>query len=192
MSIFSKITDAFLRLVGLKKDKAPPPHAHYYNVGNGYWPRREVIVWAADDDYAAVRDACSVWNEAFRLGGINMYLHMATDGYAGVAQILVKRDAASSHVKSGQTGATSPEGEAPGTPWILGRVTTWIKTGVKGSELAALLVHELGHAIGIFAHSNDERDVMHPKARRLELSAADHKTLALTYQRRQRDQREPA
>lgn len=191
MSLFSKIADALLHLVGLKKDKPVPLHDNYYDAGNGYWPRKEVIVWATDDDYAATRDACSVWNEAFRLGGIAMYLHMAADGYAGVAQILIKRDAGGSHVRSGETGATIPEGESPGTPWILGRVTTWVKPGVKGGELTALLVHELGHAIGIFAHSADERDVMHPKARRTELSAADHKTLALTYQRRQRDKREP-
>lgn len=183
--------DEILYFLHLKKRPAPKPHDNYYNAGNGYWPRTEVIVWAADDDYAATRDACSVWNEAFRLGGIKMYLHMATDGYAGSAQILVKRDVTRAFVRSGETGSTVPEGESPGTPWMLGKATTWVKVGVKGDELHSLLIHELGHGIGIFAHSDDDRDVMHAKARRKELSAADHKTLALTYQRRVRDGREP-
>lgn len=52
---------------------------------------------------------------------------------------------------------------------------------LEGPEMAALALHELGHALGL-GHSDHRSDVMFPITRSSELSDRDHRTARLLYQ----------
>jgi predicted Zn-dependent protease len=159
---------------------------------------RRLDVWvvptadASRDLTRATSEAVARWNTVPR--GDRFTLRMATS--AAEAEIIVFErgsplpvalPASCPYGSTGAVGYTYFCGEGPralplpltGTTTGSARVLVRIDFGrlATQGELAAIVMHELGHAVGIGGHSLDTLDVMHANPRRVTPSGRDTQTL---------------
>jgi hypothetical protein len=141
---------------------------------------------------ANVGAAMSLWVGAFRCGELS--LAVATDSTK--ADIIVRNpaslpvaQAASRAIQSDSvgacTGVTRFELDSTG-PRLASPIHSYVAplstdTVAVASCYHFVTAHELGHALGIFAHSPDTNDLMYTAPRRRVLSEADRYTIQLLY-----------
>jgi hypothetical protein len=192
-NIFSRIADALLHLIGVRKDKPVPLHAHYYSAAQagygfeGYWAYNTITLRAAGTGFdAALSRVATELNRGAKEAGLP-YTFVVTSAIG--ESVLVQWDTGGK-VQSAEAGRTPPDeiiGYIPAMPWAHKHVAVYVKRGVSGEELYTLLLHEIfTHAAGL-EHSPDTRDVGHPSAKVGRLSAADIQTWEMASQRRKRD-----
>ncbi len=156
-----------------------------------HWPREmlPVRVWVAGDDplrphvEAAMRD----WENAFLYGEFRAIL---VDD-VGQADIVVRNEVAPPKlVASWRLGSSAPEcrgetsfsseGVDQGQLILPFEVYVWARIPETDPDLQPCyqlsVLHEFGHAIGIFAHSPSIDDLMYSDAVRTDLSARDRAT----------------
>jgi predicted Zn-dependent protease len=171
-----------------------------------HWgPGRSIAVYvdptaepASADLRSAVSQAMSAWRRATFLGEVQFTL---VDAPAD-ADVIVRHSAAPRRV--GTAGCQPSDVGAGGytffcvendTPQILpllegpaGRVKMDIaidRTAVDDdAQFRAVVAHELGHVLGIGAHSSTADDLMFPSPRRLDPSVRDAQTLRSLFSRR--------
>jgi hypothetical protein len=139
-----------------------------------HWPREmlPVKVWIADDDplRPALVRAIGLWENAFLYGEFRAELV----GDQSAADILVRNEVAP--ILSGarnRLGAVAPQcrGATDFDPVLADGVLTlpfnvyvWSRIGPDGVDLDTCyeitVIHELGHALGLFTHSTNTGDVM--------------------------------
>lgn len=187
-------------------DLLPPPGVDPYEYrlfvpsGSGTaplafaWPRARLplrIHVPADDPLRpALLAAIDTWSGAFVYGEVRATL-VADSTTADVIvrnEVAVKLQArfGLSGSADGCLGFTDFEAD-PETGVLVPpfRVRVWALTAPTNPGLAACyeatVLHELGHALGIFAHSPDGNDVMHVNPTRATLSARDKATIEAVY-----------
>lgn len=160
------------------------------------WPSGAlpVRIWVAADDprRPALIRAIDTWEDALRSNQFRATL-VTSPGAADIvlgAQPAGGRGSASrirlEGVADGCFGFTdfSVDLEA-GTLTLPFRIEVTASPGVAAATLLscydATVLHELGHALGIFAHSPNANDVMHTDPTRATLSGPDEATVAVLY-----------
>ncbi len=193
-----------LALVGCS-DLLPPPGVdpYEYRIPDGpggatmsfHWPRESlpITVYVADDNplRPAVRHALDVWQGTFVYGEVRF----ETTADSTTADIIVSNDVATKPAASswhlagrfdGCLGQTDFDADpAAGTLRAPFRVRVWSLTSPGNPALAdcfeATVLHEIGHALGIFAHSPYGDDVMYVSPSRRDLSPRDRATIEAAY-----------
>jgi predicted Zn-dependent protease len=156
-----------------------------------HWPREmlPVRVWVADDDplRPAVLAAMDTWENAFLYGEFRAELV----GDINRADIVVRNEVAPPKLTAafrmaiiapecrGET-SFAAEGVANGQLLLPFEMYVWSRVGPDGANLercyALSVLHEFGHAIGIFEHSPSISDLMYGDAVRTDLSDRDRAT----------------
>ena len=158
-----------------------------------HWPRSRlpVRVWAEASFGLPqhVQDGIDQWKSAFLYGEFDAI----TVSDSNSADIIVRTGAASASASSiGRTGAPECEGatdvELPaGSLELQAPIRIFINPRFDPASpgvadcLALTTVHELGHAIGIFAHSPDPTDIMYADPVVPVLSERDRATVERAY-----------
>lgn len=146
------------------------------------FPMRVVVMnsfYFNDPYYAAVKDACTAWATATKSlagGGVTMSCRDADDPRgADVVIMLCSRDAI-----GGFDGYTDEYG-----PFAVIRLAVFDRDNraVIPKMLKRIAMHEFGHALGIWGHSPDPKDVMSESPDASSVSVADVNTLRLAYAR---------
>lgn len=192
MSLLSQIGDAFLRLIGLRKDPKPPPHADYWREWFGYFAHDKVLIRAEGQGFdSAISRVAAELTRGAREAGLPYTFE--TTAIAGAETILVRYDL-SGKVAKGEDATTPPTeiiGIRPDMPWAVAHAVVYIRKGKTGDYLYRLILHEafthVGFATGNAAHSNDQKDVGNPSAKADKLSAADLATWIKAFGRRAKD-----
>lgn len=189
MGFFSRLFDALKSLFGGRRET---PHESYYRGWEGYWYPNTVTLRAAGLGFdSALSRVCAELNRGAKEAGLP-YTFATTN--APGENVLVAWDTTGTKVSKGNTGRTPPEemvGHRPDMPWAQKHCCIYVKPGTSGESLYTLLLHEAFTHGGKLEHSDEERDVAHPKANVGRLSAADIATWKLASQRRKRDGLEP-
>lgn len=159
-----------------------------------HWPASymPVRVYAepTGDLPANVTAAMTLWASAFRCGEVS--LTVATDSTH--ADIIVRNPqslpvarAAAAALRADSVGACTgiTQVDTAGTA-VSGPIHSYVaRLSIDSAAVAAcyhfVTAHELGHALGILAHSPDTSDLMHVSPRRRVLSEADRYTIQLLY-----------
>jgi len=163
-----------------------------------HWPRSylPVRVYAEPTGELPVnvQNAMSLWESAFRCGELT--LTVTTDSTR--ADIIVRNPQTLPAIRSAATrvlfadstsacqGVTQFALDSTGTR-LAGPMRSYVSPfpGVDSATVAScyhfVTAHELGHALGLLAHSTDPADLMYAAPRRLALSGDDRYTIQLLY-----------
>jgi predicted Zn-dependent protease len=143
---------------------------------------------------ANVQNAISLWESAFRCGELS--LTVTTDSTR--ADIIVRNPPTLPALRSAATrvlfadstsachGVTQFALDSAGAR-LDGPMRSYVSPfpGADSASVAScyhfVTAHELGHALGLLAHSTNPADLMYPTPRRLALSADDRYTIQLLY-----------
>ncbi|HET9064429.1 MAG TPA: hypothetical protein VFN22_01230 [Gemmatimonadales bacterium] len=187
-------------------DLLPPPGVDPYEYrdfqpgGGGttalafHWPRSflpvTVYVEAESPLRASVIHAIDTWQGAFVYGELRMRLVADSAG----ADIIVRNEAPTKPTPGVRLdggggscfGSTDLDPDrSTGTIALPFRIRIATLTLPTNPDLQgcydATVLHEFGHAIGIFAHSSDAGDVMYVSPTRTDLSARDQATIEAVY-----------
>lgn len=159
-----------------------------------HWPRSflPVTVYVDADSplRASVIHAIDTWQDAFVYGELRLALVSDSAG----ADIIVRNEApvkptAGIRLSGGGAGCFGFTDLEPdrSTGTLALPVRVQISTGTLPSNPGlqgcydATVLHEFGHAIGIFAHSSDATDIMYVSPMRTDLSARDKATIEAVY-----------
>jgi hypothetical protein len=158
------------------------------------WPRARlpIRVYVADDNplRPALLGAIDTWEGAFVYGEVRAVLtpDSTTADVIVRNEVAVKLQSRFRLAGSADGCLGSTDFEADPESGILVppfRVRVWSLTAPTNPGLAACyeatVLHEIGHALGIFAHSPDAGDVMNVNPTRTTLSARDKATIEAVY-----------
>ncbi len=161
-----------------------------------HWPRSALPVrlWVANDDplRPAVARALGIWNDTFLYGEFQGIL---VDDVAG-ADIVIRNQVAPAKLSAasrrlevlaeecrGSTDFTADP--VAGTLTLPFAVYVWPRTGPTDPGLATCyeltVLHEIGHALGLFVHSVEPTDLMYANPTRNGLSERDRATIEALY-----------
>lgn len=160
-----------------------------------HWPREmlPVKIWVAEDDplRPALVRAIAVWENSFLYGEFRAELV----GEAGSADIVV-RNAIAPPKLSTQTRFAAMADECRGETTFVAdveagtltlpfEVYVWARFGTNDPNLATCyeitVLHEIGHALGLFEHSTSPDDLMYADPVRNGLSERDRATAEAAY-----------
>ena len=160
-----------------------------------HWPRASlpIKVWVADDDplRPALLRAMPIWENALLYGEVRFELVAAE----ATADIVVRNERVPENGLTGlrlHSAIDGCRGDTEftadidaGTITLPFRIWVWSSSGTTNPNLPACyditVLHELGHALGIFAHSTATNDAMAVDPIRNELSERDRATLEAAY-----------
>jgi hypothetical protein len=160
-----------------------------------HWPRSRLPVRVYREDGlnlpAHVEHGLQTWEAAFIYGEFKAEV-VADSNVADIVVRLGSADKAglSTSLKrlaapecEGETVLDLPEGSSQIQPPIRVFINPRFDPSTPGVDqcLALTVTHELGHAIGIFAHSSDPADIMFSDPAVSELSSSDRATAELLY-----------
>lgn len=160
-----------------------------------HWPRSALPVrlWIAPDDQLrpALLRAIAVWENTFLHGEVRMALVSDINQADIVVRNEVAGPKASSAIRIGSL-ADECRGETSfiadvdaGTLTLPFEVYVWSRVGPSGPGLETCyeltVLHEIGHALGIFEHSVVPDDLMYADPQRNGLSARDRATIEAAY-----------
>ena len=157
------------------------------------WPRAALPVRIYVEDQSPLRsallEAIATWEGAFVYGEVRAELV----GDSTAADVIVRNEIATKlsadfrlgGSADGCLGQTDFDADVPrGELYPPFRIRVWAQTspgpGLEACYRATVL-HELGHALGIFEHSPSSDDVMNVNPTRVDLSARDRATIEAVY-----------
>ncbi len=171
-----------------------------------HWgPGREIAIYvdptaapAGTDLAAAVRDAARVWEAVTRLGEVRLRITATpTDAdvifhHAAAPRLGEAEGCSPFDVGAGGYTFFCIDGETPLVLALRGGPAGRVKMDVAVNRAAAdddahfraIVAHELGHVLGIGAHSGEADDLMFGSPRRLTPSDRDARTLRSVFSRR--------
>jgi len=127
--------------------------------------------------FDAVKQACSAWTEATKnvsQGGVTLTCENGLDPLG--ADVVIRFGTLSQ--TNGYEGLTQEFGQ-----WALIRLAVFDASGVPVSlaKLKRVAMHEFGHALGIWGHSPNPKDIMSLDEHASSITDADVNTLLLAY-----------